>query len=622
MYNLLIIDNDWKADDTKLLSINGLNIVKNLPSIVENEIKYIVSKFDIDATLVRFNKFDGSTILVLEEIKLYEIPVFLLIDETTNREFYEYSNYFDGLINKPITQYGIEQLKFLIHKKIVFSQTYLRVAEQMNFLFEIEDNKDNLSGLFNFFYSLINNSSVWISVRNKDGDYILWNKAAEKITGYKAVEVLGHNEIIDKLYYDKKYRAVAEEKIQHAIKHGLSEGFEIEIKNRAGERRTISLYTRGIFSDNKRYLGHLSIAYDITNKKLEEANRLLEKERETIAKLLDFNPYPIMLLDPEGYFVSWNKAFESFAGNFAPPKGFTFFEDPALKASGVVTKMKDVLKGEPVMLNEYWYDYSILEKSGIDVSGFKNARGMDKICLKTILFPLLSDEPNKIEKIIVMHEDITKQKIAEDKIKASLEKKELLLKEINHRIKNNLQIIISLLSLQSSNIKDKKVIGMFSETQNRIKSMALIHENLYQSGNMDAVDLDVYLKNLSQNLLNTFRTDISRVKLKLKLESVAVDMKMAISIGLIVNELISNSLKYAFPKDSKGEISIVLKNIKDNSFELIIKDNGVGIADNERIKESNTLGMQLIFSLSEQINSKIDYTTNNGVSFTFVIPIP
>jgi ammonium transporter len=205
------------------------------------------------------------------------------------------------------------------------------------------------------------------------------------------------------------------------------------------------------------------------------------------------------------------------------------------------------------------------------------------------------------------------------KTEASLKEKEVLLREIHHRVKNNMQVISSLLRLQSSNVKDEHQIEMLKESQNRIKAMALIHEKLYRSKDLANINFNDYIKNLVNDLFLSYKVSTGRVSLKMNIEAVSFGIDTAIPCGLIVNELVSNSLKYAFPKGKDGEIKISLHRIADlksNMFELTVSDNGAGIPEDLDIRKTESLGLRLITNLAEsQLQGKVKLNRNKGTEF-------
>ena len=231
---------------------------------------------------------------------------------------------------------------------------------------------------------------------------------------------------------------------------------------------------------------------------------------------------------------------------------------------------------------------------------------------------ILQDEEGNIIGTLSSGEDITEQKEAEKKIKASLEEKDVLLREIHHRVKNNMQVVISLLRLQSEKIKDKQYADMFQESQERIKSMALIHEKLYQSKDLVRIDFNEYIKSLMNGLFRSHGIDPGRIVTKLKVEDVSLGLDHALPCGLIINELVSNSLKYAFPEDRKGEISVTLRSITEDKIELIVSDDGIGIPEDLDFKNTaGSLGLDLVTILAEhQLGGKIELKRAGGTRFS------
>ncbi|MGE5860115.1 MAG: sensor histidine kinase [Ignavibacteria bacterium] len=225
------------------------------------------------------------------------------------------------------------------------------------------------------------------------------------------------------------------------------------------------------------------------------------------------------------------------------------------------------------------------------------------------------------EKIFtVILRDITDRKNYEEKIEASLKEKELLLKEIHHRVKNNLQIVSSLINLQSNFIQDKKALEVFKESQNRVKSMGLIHEKLYQSGNLSTVDIKDYVKELSEKLFSSYMHESKNINLDLKIENIFIDIDKCIAIGLILNELISNSLKHAFVNKQQGTLRISLC-LADNEIALAVQDNGIGLPDNIDFRNTETLGLQLVVSLVDQLGGTIEYDGKGGAKFTVLFQV-
>ena len=211
--------------------------------------------------------------------------------------------------------------------------------------------------------------------------------------------------------------------------------------------------------------------------------------------------------------------------------------------------------------------------------------------------------------------DITDRKKAEEQIKASLKEKEILLREIHHRVKNNLQVVSSLLNLQSEHIKDSQYTEMLKESQNRIRTMALIHEKLYQSENLANINISEYVISVVNGLIRSYNVD-ERITLSINVEDISLSVDAAIPCGLIINELVSNCLKHAFPHKRKGVITITLYKIQGTN-ELVVKDDGVGIPDTIDFKNVETLGLDLVTTLAEkQLNGTITLDRTGGTAFT------
>ncbi len=219
---------------------------------------------------------------------------------------------------------------------------------------------------------------------------------------------------------------------------------------------------------------------------------------------------------------------------------------------------------------------------------------------------------------VQLKEEIYNRKRAEKQIKASLREKEVLLKEIHHRVKNNLQTIVSLLNLQSGYIKDKRALEVFKNSQERVRAMALIHEKLYESKDLSKIDFREYISSLITSLLDSYYLNPGQVRLNMQIKDIELDFGRAIPLGLIINELVSNSLKHAFPENRKGELKINLGVSEDKEYDytLIVKDNGIGFPEDLDIPNSNTLGIVLVNALTKQLHGVLDLDRKEGTTFT------
>jgi len=212
--------------------------------------------------------------------------------------------------------------------------------------------------------------------------------------------------------------------------------------------------------------------------------------------------------------------------------------------------------------------------------------------------------------------DITDRKIAEAQLKNSLKEKEALLKEIHDRVKNNLQVISSLLNLQSGYIRDPQARARFKETQDRLKAMVLIHEKLYQSQDLTSIDFGGYIRNLAVHLFRSHQVNAHAIALHLDVAPISLDIDRAMPCGLLINELVANALQYAFPNGARGEIRLAFHEDEQRQITLQVSDTGVGVPAHLDFHQAESLGWQLVNTLTEQIQGEIKLDRNGGTKFT------
>ncbi|MDZ7992187.1 MAG: PAS domain S-box protein [Nostoc sp. EfeVER01] len=217
--------------------------------------------------------------------------------------------------------------------------------------------------------------------------------------------------------------------------------------------------------------------------------------------------------------------------------------------------------------------------------------------------------------LVAIQQDITEQKQAEEKIKASLKEKEVLLKEIHHRVKNNLGIVSSLLQMQCRRTQDPVVTAILRDSQNRIASIALVHEKLYRSEDLADIDFAQYIPDLTTHLFDSYNVSSSQIKLNIQVDNASLDIETAIPCGLIINELVSNALKYAFVGNIEGKIEVKFYQESESTLTLIIRDNGVGLPENFDSKKTKTIGITLVQGLVKQLRGKLEIDSQQGTEF-------
>lgn len=304
---------------------------------------------------------------------------------------------------------------------------------------------------------------------------------------------------------------------------------------------------------------------------------------------------------------------------FQPNTGLTSFNknysDSIFDLYGKRPEIEKENKTHPNKIISFWeekYKEAIKGKKVEFTVNRKNKKGVDVIT-EIFLNPIYDDKGN-VSEISGIGHDITEKILAEEKLKESLKEKEILLKEVHHRVKNNLQVISSILNLQSSYVKDEKTLNILKESQNRIKSMAFIHESLYQTNDFSKIDFSEYVISLSKNLVHSYELFDNFVSLKLDVKNVSLNLDQSIPCGLLINELISNALKYAFPKKEKGTITVKLYE-KEETVYLKVKDDGVGLPKDIDYRNTESLGLQLVMTLTEQIGGNIELDNSKGANY-------
>lgn len=381
-----------------------------------------------------------------------------------------------------------------------------------------------------------------------------------------------------------------------------TEPMELKIEGKSG-LEYIEVHHAPIIKEGKVFAIQI-IGRNITKRKNAE-NALIESKKRLhdvntyLEAIINASPFAIVDLHMDGRVKSlWNPAAENIFGwkrmeVLGKPLPF-LNENKGTKYENI---MHNVLSGE--------------FKSDLELECARNDG--EQIYTMMATAPLLNVD-NNIQGVMATFADISDMIMAEKQIKASLEEKEVLLREIHHRVKNNLQIISSLMSLQSEYTEEPETLKMFQESKNRIRSMALIHEKLHQSGDMAHIDFGEYLKSLVEMLSIFHKEKKDDVKVNLNCEDVFLEIDTAISMGLIVNELVSNCFKHAFPLERKGEIEINLSKMSEG-YLLEVADDGVGLPEGFDLEKTGTLGLLIVQTLSLQLRGSLEIKTDNRTSF-------
>jgi PAS domain S-box-containing protein len=463
--------------------------------------------------------------------------------------------------------------------------------------------------------NIVESSNDAIITRSLEGIISSWNRGAEQVYGYSAEEVLGKPvSILIPSHSDDEGRELTEmikkgERIHH---------YETTRLRKDGKVIDVSLNLSPVFGSSGELIALSVIVRDITErKKIEEKLRESEEKYRNIVETANEG---ILIIDNEELVIYANKKLAAMSGYTLKEITGRPIWDFLTEESKAIVKLN--LKNRQLGIDDS-YEFQILHKDGSPLWVFSNAKS-------------LFDRNGRFVGSLSMLTDITVRKEAEKTIANFEIARE---KEIHHRIKNNLQIVSSLLDLQTfkfkgrNNINDSEVVDAFKESQSRVISMALIHEELYKGGGLETINFSEYVEKLSDNLLSTYKLGDTDISLNKDLEGdLFLDMDTAIPLGTIINELVSNSFKHAFSDRDKGEIRIKLHREDEGDFTnlreedkcespkntdliLSVSDNGVGIPQNLDIENLDSLGLHLVTSLVEQLDGKLEIRRSNGTEF-------
>jgi PAS domain S-box-containing protein len=431
-----------------------------------------------------------------------------------------------------------------------------------------------------------------------DIDYNIneFNAAAEATFGYSKDEMLGQPLSI--LFSD----GVEMEKVVNRITQKGALANEIINKKKDGTF-FISFLSASVLKNEKgEVVGAMGVSRDITAiKKAEEELRLSEERHRAI---YDQAYIGIARIAKMGRFLLVNERLCSMLDYTAEELyRKTFYE------LGVQEEVEESLGDWDQLLSGRIKNFS-REQTYVRQDG--------DLLRTNVTVSLVRDANNNPNYFVAVFEDITERKEYEAQLEDSIKEKEVLLKEVHHRVKNNMQVISSILNLQSSYISDETALAILRESQDRIKSMSFVHESLYQSKTLSEVNFSEYIQNISRNLFHSYSRPAGGIALRFDLEEVFLNLDTSIPCGLIINELVSNSLKYAFQGREKGVVVISFSKLADGKLKLIVADDGIGLPEGFDIENAESLGLQLVTTLVTQISGKMEIDRTNGTCFNIV----
>ncbi|MGK0383954.1 MAG: PAS domain S-box-containing protein [Bacteroidia bacterium] len=486
-------------------------------------------------------------------------------------------------------------------KQLAREQLRAQIAEETNLqlqreIIERAKAEKELVQAQQYARSIIDSSLDMIVATDIDFNINEFNSAAEATFGYVREEVMGKPLAI--LFSDNQ-------EVMKVVQRITDDGsLANEIINRKKDGTFfISFLSASLIKNEKgETMGAMGVSRDITSlKKAEEELRLSEERHRAI---YDQAYIGISRIAKMGRFLLVNERLCDMLGyNAEELYKKTFYE------LGVQDEVEESLVEWDQLLSGKIKNFS-REQTYVRKDG--------ELLSANVTVSLVRDANNSPNYFVAVFEDITERKEHELQLEESIKEKEVLLKEVHHRVKNNMQVISSILNLQSSYIDDETALSILRESQDRIKSMSFVHESLYQSKTLSEVNFSEYIKNIAGNLFHSYGRPEGGISLQFELEEVFLNLDTSIPCGLIINEVVSNSLKYAFEGMAKGIIKIEFSKLADGSLKLIVGDDGIGLPSNFDIENAETLGLQLVTTLVTQVSGVLEIKTNNGTQFCIV----
>ena len=440
-----------------------------------------------------------------------------------------------------------------------------------------------------------------IFMLDPSGHIISWNVGASRIQGYEANEIIGQH---FSCFYT--HEDVESEKPKRDLQIAIQEQFEDRgwRLRRDGSKFWANVAIAALRDETGNLKGFSQVVCDLTERKQSEESLRQNEERLKLALSAaqigtwDWNIVTNSVIWSENQELLFGLTPGTFKGTYE-----AFIERVHPEDRQLFTKVTT----------------RAIEETGICDREFRIICPDGNIRWLAGKGRIIYDETGSAVRMLGININITAQKQAAEQIKASLREKEVLLTELHHRVKNNLQIISSFLNLQSGYIEDAKTLEILKAAENRVLSMALVHEQLYLSQNLAQVDSASYIKHLASNLFSSYNINTDAIKFKINIDKILLFVNTAITCGLIINELISNALKYAFPEGRSGEIKI---NFQSSRGEIIItvSDNGIGLPENVNLQKTESLGLQIVLALTKQLQGKIEIGRSKGTEFRITFP--
>ena len=451
--------------------------------------------------------------------------------------------------------------------------------------------------MLQFQANILTNVRDCVIVYDLQGRIIYWNKGAETIYGYHEEEIIGKN--IEILYLNRN-KCHFEPDLDRILKFGEYNG-EWEGKRKDGSKVYVDVRETIMYDVNGKVIGVIGVSKDISERK--KAEEQIKRSESYYRTIFENTGTATVIIEEDTTISLVNAEFEKLYGyskdEIEGKKSWREFVAPDYKDK--IEEYHNLRRIDPSLAPRN-YELKFIDR-------YDNVKD---------IFTTVAIIPGTKKSLISLL-DITDIKIAENKIKDSLMEKEVLLREIHHRVKNNLQIISSLLNLQTRCVEGEETINVLKESQNRVKTMAMVHEKLYQSEDLKDINFKEYMENLVSDLFYSYGVKKGAIDLQIGADDIKMDIDTAIPCGLIINELVTNSLKYAFlAPNGEDMVKIGLKRLHQNKLKLSISDNGVGLPENLDMENVETLGLKMVTILVNQLKGTLEVNTTDGTEFKII----
>lgn len=441
-----------------------------------------------------------------------------------------------------------------------------------------------------------------------------WNRGAEKVFGYTESEILGAPASLFFVPEDRANGAV-EQELTTAQRDGKAEDDRWHLR-RDGSRFWGNGVMRPLYDATGQLEGFVKILRDLTTQK-QAQERLQQSEEQLRLFVENVTDYALIQVNLAGHVSSWNTGAQRITG---------YTEEEILgRHMSILCTQEDI---EDRFVEEE-LKRTLMKGSTEEVRWFVRKDG-HRFWARWVTNTIrdVDGQPRAFAKVL---RDETERKRAEERLRASLLEKDVLLQEIHHRVKNNLQVVVSLLSLQADRLQRRDVVDVLNETQNRVRAIAGIHETLYSSPDLANISFSSYMNQLIRDLFSFYHVSASKIDLQIDTDDVVLDITQAIPLGLIVNELLTNALKHAFPEGHTGsvwarlhylpEIPISERTLDEGSAVLTVEDNGVGLPEGFDIQHQDSMGVYLVRVLTRQLRGSVHVSQDGRTQFRVVFPL-